>query len=149
MVYVLAIGRGLRPEVGAVTFPGTRKHDLPTNWAAIRKHVLARDGWRCVWTDNGERCTSRATDVDHIGNRNDHRPVNLRSLCPTHHRKRTARQGVQARAAKYDPRRPTLPHPGLVTPEVVEDANEWDAATNALVTGLARSLNDAGDGVGG
>ena len=59
-----------------------RRAELPPNWyTEIRPAILQRDGYQCraVLAD-GRRCTERATDVDHIGNRHDHRPANLQAL---------------------------------------------------------------------
>lgn len=94
-----------------MTWTGARKATLPPDWPAIRRLVLERDGHRCTWPDPDERCTAPATDVDHIGDRHDHHPDNLRSLCGPHHDQRTAAQGVAARNAKRY--RPQPPHPGL------------------------------------
>ncbi|MFC4335199.1 hypothetical protein [Salininema proteolyticum] len=110
----------------------------------IRPDILARDAHRCTWNrghedglwprttvknapaglyspeeyptdaDHPERCSAVASDVDHIGPADDHRPENLRALCTHHHRRRTGRQGAAARA-KLPPRnRPRERHPGLV-----------------------------------
>ncbi len=87
---------------------------LPRNWYAIRKVVLLRDGHQCCAVENGQRCLAEATDVDHIGDRDDHSTTNLRSLCGAHHRARTSRQG---NAARTRPRalevRPREKHPGI------------------------------------
>jgi hypothetical protein len=50
--------------------------------------------------DSGDRCPEMATDVDHVGDRFDHSPANLRSLCGWHHRQRTSTQGALAKAAR-------------------------------------------------
>jgi hypothetical protein len=88
-----------------------RTTPLPKGWAKLRLAVLDRDGHRCTWTDNGDRCPSRATEVDHVGPPNVHDPRLLRSLCTPHHRRRTAHQ---ANAAKTPRRRPPEQHPGVV-----------------------------------
>jgi len=108
-----------------------RRSTLPSNWPAIRRPILRRDGRRCTWLgdldadgrpaeymaggyDHAQRCTEHATDVDHIGDRLDHRPQNLRSLCGRHHRHRSTLQGVVAKAQRAAlRRRPEQPHPGL------------------------------------
>lgn len=84
-------------------------------WKATARRILKRDDYRCTWMDNGQRCTERATDVDHIvpdfeGGTDD--DANLRSLCPPHHRRKTAAEGVAARA-RNPRRRPAEQHPGL------------------------------------
>ena len=100
----------------------TRRERLPADWSAIRKRVLRRDGHRCTHTDNGIRCSARATDVDHIIAGDDHSEHNLRSLCSDHHRAKSAREGydamrrmVRARRAAADKKfRRTEEHPGLL-----------------------------------
>ena len=86
---------------------------LPPNWEALRREQLERDGYQCryVSPDTGQRCTARATDVDHAGDAEDH--ADLRSLCSWHHRKRTAGQGARSpRRARAT--RPREQHPGLI-----------------------------------
>jgi 5-methylcytosine-specific restriction protein A len=80
----------------------TDRHDeLPADWPAIRAEVLDRDGHRCTWKlPSGNRCPNGATDVDHIGDKNNHDKSNLRSLCSAHHDKRTAIQGAKEAAAR-------------------------------------------------
>lgn len=90
-----------------------RKAELPPDWAsAIRPRILARDGYQCTELDDGVRCTHRATDVDHIGDKHDHTDENLRSLCDWHHKKRSSAQGNAVRRRIPERRRPE-PHPGL------------------------------------
>lgn len=86
-------------------------------WKTTRARILRRDQHRCTWTDDGNRCIAPATDVDHIineaaGGTDD--DDNLRSLCPRHHRAKTAAEGVLARQATPRKRKPE-PHPGLRT----------------------------------
>lgn len=79
----------------------------PTNWTTIRAAVLARDGRRCQLAGPG--CIAVATEVDHIGDRNDHRTANLQAVCAPCHAAKT-----QAEAHAYQSRRhrPPEPHPG-------------------------------------
>jgi 5-methylcytosine-specific restriction protein A len=88
-----------------------RRSELPPDWAIIRRDVLERDGHRCRIA--GPRCTTRATECDHIGERHDHTRANLRAACRSCHSERTTAQGnaaaAQARAAAQ---RPTERHPG-------------------------------------
>jgi 5-methylcytosine-specific restriction protein A len=92
----------------------TRKATLPPDWQAIRRAVLQRDGWRCTWPTPTGRCTERATDVDHVGDRDDHTLENLRALCAPHHLQHTSRQANTKRWATRAAR-PPEPHPGLNT----------------------------------
>lgn len=97
----------------------TRKATLPSDWEARRKKVIARDRGICQWPDEDGRavndsgepiCGAPGTDVDHVGDRNDHRLSQLRLLCSTHHNRRSAQQGGQS----YIPlRRPPERHPAL------------------------------------
>lgn len=93
----------------------TRRDTLPANWPAVRRHVFKRDGWQCTEIIDGQRCTNRATDCDHIGDRLDHRPEMLRSKCKTHHAIKSSREGNAARAAvmatAYHKREK---HPGII-----------------------------------
>ena len=104
-----------------------RSTPLPPNWRTeIRPFVLNRDDYRCTWIhgnpeglpvtaaelDGPRRCNATATDADHIGDRDDHRPENLRSLCGPHHDHRTAGQAAAIYQARR--RRPTEPHPGFI-----------------------------------
>lgn len=85
---------------------------LPADWARIRRRVLERDGHRCTWVTDGQRCSERATDVDHIGDRDDHDDDNLAGLCSWHHDRKSSAQGNAARVRRTE-RHPTEPHPGL------------------------------------
>ena len=81
----------------------TNDRKLPDNWASIRDTILARDprcrlGYPDVWvTAKGmTACSGRATEVDHIGDPNDHTPANLRGACKPCHRRRTEQQAKDA-----------------------------------------------------
>jgi len=91
----------------------TRKAGLPPNWPALRRVVLLRDGFRCTWPTELGRCVENATDVDHIGDKDNHEPENLRALCGYHHRQRTSLQGNKARGRGPSERYPREQHPGL------------------------------------
>lgn len=91
-----------------------RRERLPSDWPTRRQVVLRRDGWRCVATmRDGDRCTEVATDVDHVRPGDDHSLGNLQALCRWHHGRKSAREGVEARAVR--PRagraRPVGQHP--------------------------------------
>lgn len=86
-----------------------RRAELPPNWyTEIRTTVLKRDGHRC------QACGYPASDVDHIGDKDDHRLTNLQALCGWCHRKKTSRQGNQSvnRIKVREGREPEA-HPGL------------------------------------
>lgn len=87
----------------------------PVGWKNIRTTILERDHGVCTWIEDSERCTEQGTDVDHIGDPDDHSPGNLRLLCGYHHRKRTALQARAARGPLPTRRRPTEAHPGLIS----------------------------------
>lgn len=56
-----------------------------------------------------------STDVDHIGDRDNHKDDNLRGLCSPCHAKRSSQQGNEAKAAKSAPQQfgqPLEDHPG-------------------------------------
>lgn len=78
----------------------TRHDDLPPGWTALRRQVIERDRGRCRWIENNGRCPAPGTDVDHIGDRNDHNLKNLRLLCAAHHARRSSAQGNAARHAR-------------------------------------------------
>lgn len=94
--------------------PSTRKQTLPPDWLHRRRAVLIRDGHRCqhVRYDTGLPCMEWATDVDHIGNRDDHTLANLQALCAYHHRQKTSSQGGRAAARKREPQKQK--HPGII-----------------------------------
>jgi 5-methylcytosine-specific restriction protein A len=81
----------------------TRRATLPPNWNnEIRPAVIERDQGLCQWTEptgrainrRGQRiCGAPGVDVDHTGDRNDHRLHKLRLLCEPHHDRRSAQQG--------------------------------------------------------
>ena|SRR5437868_8021469 len=85
-------------------------------WIRTTKRIKARDGHRCTWIEDGQRCTGTADEVDHIlefadGGTDD--DSNLRSLCIDHHRRKTAAHANRTRWSKAARRRPSPPHPGL------------------------------------
>jgi 5-methylcytosine-specific restriction enzyme A len=108
----------------------TRSSDLPPEWApVIRPAILERDGHQCTWIEGehegglttylagtynpDDRCTARATDVDHAGDRDDHRPEVLRALCSWHHDRKSSAEGNAART-RITTKRAKAKHPGLV-----------------------------------
>lgn len=94
----------------------TRRDELPDDWPDRRALVMQRDHYRCRWVINAqsdERCGTTATDVDHIGDRNDHRLINLQALCREHHAIKSSREGTAARW-QHRRARPPERHPGLI-----------------------------------
>jgi 5-methylcytosine-specific restriction protein A len=88
----------------------TRRETLPDNWySEIRPVILERDGHRCQIRFD-DICVDGANQVDHIGDRHDHRPENLRAACEPCHQRRSSQQG---RAARVSERRPPEAHPAF------------------------------------
>ena len=75
----------------------SRKATLPKKWPVIRLRVLRRDKVLCQLGLVG--CTGVATEVDHIGDRNDHSLANLRSVCSACHKQHTQLQAAAGRSA--------------------------------------------------
>lgn len=71
------------------------KRALPRRWRRLRAEVMARDAYRCT------RCGAPASDVDHLGHRDDHSLANLAALCARCHRAKTAAQALAARRAAH------------------------------------------------
>jgi hypothetical protein len=91
-----------------------RREELPPDWPQIREQVKVRDGYRCKATlRDDSRCPEPGTDVDHIGDRNDHTLPNLQLLCSWHHDRKSAAQGNAARPKPPPLRRPAEKHPGM------------------------------------
>lgn len=99
------------PDKGRVPWEGsTRRETLPANWyTEIRPAVLERDKYRCRIGFEG-LCVVDANQVDHIGDRDDHRLEMLRAACEPCHRRRSSQQG---RAARVSERRPPELHPAF------------------------------------
>jgi 5-methylcytosine-specific restriction endonuclease McrA len=95
--------------------PNQRKKQLPANWAALRKRVLARDGAQCCYLwPSGQRCPNAATHVDHIVRGGNHSMENLQALCAKHHFQKSSAEGRAAQGPRPTQRRPPEPHPGLI-----------------------------------
>lgn len=99
---------------GWVDRPTDRRSTLPSDWWKRRGHVFKRDHKRCqhIRYDTGRKCLAVATDVDHIGDRDDHSYENLQSLCGFHHDQKTGAQGGNAAAANRR-NKPAPRHPGI------------------------------------
>lgn len=87
----------------------TRSRRLPPNWRTIRTRILRRDQHTCRLRLPG--CTELATQVDHIQPGDDHSPDNLRASCAHCN----ARANIATRPKPASRKRPTEPHPGLLT----------------------------------
>lgn len=91
-----------------------RTTPLPPGWARIRVRVLQRDRWCCQLHYDG--CLRRASEVDHVGEPDDHRDEVLRAVCHPCHATRSGRQGAAVTNGRHaQRRRPPEPHPGLLT----------------------------------
>lgn len=83
---------------------------LLCDWNYIRNRIRRRDKWKCQWVvADGQICGEYAKDVDHIIELADggsfHNPINLRSLCVSHHRTKTARSRTERAARKREARK--------------------------------------------
>ncbi len=95
-----------------------RSTPLPSNWGVLRSQVLQRDR-TCQWglrglpgEVDGVPCRAPATECDHMGDPDDHRPEVLRGLCVQHHSRRTSMQKTAFNLARASlRRRPQEPHP--------------------------------------
>lgn len=91
---------------------GSNRGDrLPTYWPKLRRRILSRDGHTCRLQYDG--CLTTATEVDHIEPGDDHRATNLQAACRSCHARKSAREGVAARA-KFSRWRDDEAHPGLM-----------------------------------
>ncbi|HET6907836.1 MAG TPA: HNH endonuclease signature motif containing protein [Mycobacteriales bacterium] len=86
-----------------------RRARLPSNWATLRKQVLARDAHRCQI--RGPRCVGTATEADHRRHGDDHSLTNLQAACSQCHRAKTAAEGNATKPRRL---RVHERHPGTV-----------------------------------
>ena len=91
-----------------------KRYQASPEFLRLRPRVLSEANYQCEIVENGERCTNRANEVDHKLNKarggTDNRN-NLQAICPVHHRRKSALEGVAGR--KIQPRRrPLEEHPG-------------------------------------
>jgi hypothetical protein len=103
-----------------MTWKGERRADLPSNWSStIVPAILNRDPtcqlhypdeWQVA--SRTVHCTIISTEVDHRGDRRDHRSHMLRGVCHECHARRTREQSAQARGI-LGRLRPGERHPGL------------------------------------
>jgi 5-methylcytosine-specific restriction enzyme A len=95
----------------------TRAANLPADWKARRARVLRRDP---VCTLRTHCAGAPSVEVDHAGDKHDHRLEMLRGVCTDCHLHRTLAQAATARtaqAARPNRRlRPAERHPGLIEP---------------------------------
>ena len=96
----------------------TRRETLPPDWEQRRRRRLEADGYRCqhVRFDTCTICGRTARDVDHTGDRLDHRHESLRSKCGWHHDEKTNREAGYAsgRARRARSQSGRRKHPGLI-----------------------------------
>jgi len=59
-----------------------------SRWAAVRRHVFERDGWRCVMCGRAGRLECDHIDRDSRGD--PYNPGNLQTLCRTCHVRKSA-----------------------------------------------------------
>ncbi len=76
----------------------TRKATLPADWRTRRLAILERDDHRCqcegcARCTGGTPCRAPGIECDHIGDRLDHSPANLRAICVPCHRHKTSKRG--------------------------------------------------------
>ncbi|RRQ79390.1 HNH endonuclease [Streptomyces griseofuscus] len=91
-----------------------RRAELPHDWyTVIRPAVLERDEYRCRARLDGRVCGRPANQVDHIGDKHDHRIEMLQALCARCHAQKSSAQGNAARWT-VRMRRPPERHPGLL-----------------------------------
>lgn len=101
---------------------GAVGRDLPPNWGQLVKAVKHRakktsplgiEQCEARLPRSGKRCPQLGVDVDHEGDKDDHRLSKLRLKCQDHHKPKTAAQGHDAwRAKKAKAKRPDEEHPG-------------------------------------
>lgn len=76
-----------------------RKSRLPADWPLLRRVVIERAGGRCeVIKRNGRRCWDDGVDVDHKVAGDDHSLANLQLICIWHHKRKSSREGNEAKA---------------------------------------------------
>lgn len=73
-----------------------RRGELTAEFYRLRPPVLEGAGFRCQRRVLGERCTARATDVDHIVAGGPDVLANLEALCAPHHRQKTGSEGARS-----------------------------------------------------
>lgn len=103
---------------------GWKGRDLPAGWEKLRQQRKKMAGGRCEVMSQirgnsrtiygeGTRCVRKGSELDHVGDRDDHRIEMLRWTCWPHHRAKTSKQSAAARWPAL-PARPQEPHPGAV-----------------------------------
>lgn len=97
----------------------TRRATLGKEYFRNRALVMRRDGHQCQIRDPG--CIGTASECDHVGDRLNHDPENMRAACRPCHQRRSSGQGGAAagraaRARTAARKRPPEAHPGIVQP---------------------------------
>lgn len=93
-----------------------RRETLGPEYFRNRAIVLRRDKRKCQLRFRG-LCIGNANQCDHIGDRRDHRPENMRAACGPCHQYRSSQQGAEAavkqrREIVAARKRPPESHPG-------------------------------------
>lgn len=88
-----------------------RRNELPTCWPKMRAQVRKRDKGLCQWPVGQSICGATGRDVDHRGDKHDHRLEALWLLCPDHHKGKTQTEAIAGRVFE---RRAAERHPGLL-----------------------------------
>ncbi len=91
--------------------PSGRRDGLPAWWPVTQRRIIRRDptcrcpGCARCWPGPGvlEKCRRPSTDADHIGDRMDHRDINLLGKCGPCHAKKSSDEGNAAKAEKRKP----------------------------------------------
>lgn len=84
-----------------------RRKELPPDWPSITRQVLREDPTCYVCHFNA------SVQVDHIARGNDHSRGNLAGICVPCHKRKSAKEGNEARRPQEREGRRPLGHPGI------------------------------------
>lgn len=73
-----------------------RKSRLPGDWIRRRQEVFRIHGRQCYIAEDGHRCTTEATEVDHVIPSGSDDLSNLRPICHQHHKSKSSSEGWHA-----------------------------------------------------
>ena len=97
-----------------VWYSSRRRGRFNPDWPRVRKMILERDGYSCMWPTVDELglpdlCLAPANQVDHkrraVNGVDDDSPSNLWALCDYHHRVKTEVESAEQRCRNRDRRR--------------------------------------------